>query len=240
MKSFLKSETEKKIYYIILKYPGIHLTKISELLNIKISDLKNQLQFLEEERLIHSKEDSGFKRYYIGDRNIGSRDKRVTNTQQKIYELIQENPGLHLSKIAVLMQMRLSLAQYHLANLNRDNLIISITEDGYKRFYIKDSDIGSEDKKIVSLLRKEIPLQIVTFLLKKSNAKHKEILEVIDVSPSTLSYHLNKLVEFEIIEVKSYGSEKGYKIKNKRAVISVLVKYIVADGFKDLWDDFGI
>jgi len=240
MKSFLKSETEKKIYYIILKYPGVHLTKISELLNMKISDLENQLQFLEENRVILSKEDSGFKRYYLEDRNIGPRDKRVTNTQQKIYELIQENPGLHLSKIAELMQMRLSLAQYHLANLKRDNLIISITEEGYKRFYIKDSDIGSEDKKIVSLLRKEIPLQIVTFLLKKSNAKHKEILEVIDVSPSTLSYHLNKLVEFEIIEVKSYGSEKGYKIKNKRAVISVLVKYIVADGFKDLWDDFGI
>lgn len=65
-------------------------------------------------------------------------------------------------------------------------------------------------------------------------------MEHLGISPSNLSYHLNKLVKYEIIEVKSYGDEKGYKLKNKKEVLQCLLNYIVIDGFKDLWDDFRI
>lgn len=240
MNKLLESEEQRIIYNLLRKYPGLHLTKIATLLNMKIPIVEQQLGRLEEIGVVSSKLDAGFRTYYVEEGKVGAQDKRVLETQRKIYELIKKNPGLHLSKIAELMNMRLSLAQYHLLNLERDNLIISDKEEGYKRYYIEDSGVGTKEKRIVSLLRREIPLKIVLFLLKKSNAQHKEILEHLNVSPSTLSYHLNKLVEYEIVDVTSYGEDKGYRIRNRREIIRCLLNYIVVDGFKEMWDDFKI
>jgi len=47
-------------------------------------------------------------------------------TRRKIYELIEKNPGLHLSKIAELLKMRVSLAEYHLLFLEKKDTIETI------------------------------------------------------------------------------------------------------------------
>lgn len=162
-----ESEEQKKIYSMILKYPMLYRTKIALLLDMNISIVEQLLDNLEKKGLIVSTEEEGLKKYYVKDKKNQLDQSRMVQSQQKIYELIQKNPGLHLSKISELMNMRLSLAQYHLLNLEHDNLIISVTEGGYKRYYVKDSTIGTEEKKLLALLRQEIPLKIVLFLLKK-------------------------------------------------------------------------
>jgi predicted transcriptional regulator len=240
MTRFLETEEQKKIYYIILKNPGIHLTKIANLLTMNITIVETHLLTLEKKGVIIATNEAGYKTYTVVEQRVGSRDKRVTDTQQKIYDLIQKNQGLHLSKIAELMNMRLSLAQYHLSNLEKDHLIVSVSEKGYKRYYSDETSIGSQEKKILALLRQEIPLKIITFLIKNQTAQHKQIMEYIQVSPSTLSYHLNKLVTAEIIEVSAYGEEKGYRIRNKKEIMRCLLKYVLIESFDELWDDFSI
>ena len=240
MHKSIESEEERKIYNLIVQHPGLHLTKIATLLNMRITLVDQYLHKLEEKGVISSSTDEGYKCFFNDEKKVGSQDKRTLITQRKIYELIQKNPGLHLSKIAERMNMRLSLAQYHLYNLERNSLIVAEIEEGYKRYYVQDSEVGSREKQIISLLRRDIPLQIVLHLLKKNLAKHKELLEFVNVSPSTLSYHLTKLVEYEILDVQTYGEEKGYKIKNRREILRILLQYIVVDGFKELWDDFKI
>jgi predicted transcriptional regulator len=234
------TEEQKKIYYIILKNPGIYLTKIANLLPMNIAVVETHLLSLEKKGFIVSTKEEGFKTYSVVEQRVGARDRRVTDTQQKIFDIIQINQGLHLSKIAELMNMRLSLAQYHLSNLERDHMVIAVSEKGYKRYYTDAINIGSQEKKILALLRQETPLKIITFLIKRQTAQHKQILEHISVSPSTLSYHLNKLVLAEIIEVSAYGEEKGYRIRNRKEIKSCVLKYVLTKGLDDLWDDFSI
>ena len=88
-------------------------------------------------------------------------------------------------------------------------------------------------------------LKIVLFLVSNPNMRHKDILRNLDITSSTLSYHLNKLVDFGIIQVKPHGREKGYSLKNKEEIVKILKKYelqielhFAIDGFKDLWEDF--
>ena len=102
-------------------------------------------------------------------------------TRRKIYELVSRNPGLHLSKIAKLLKMRISLVEYHLLFLEKHHAIRGIKESGYTRYYI-EGVIGTSDKKFLSLLRQEIPLRVVLFLLKNDNSQHKEIIKNVDVS----------------------------------------------------------
>lgn len=164
------------------------------------------------------------------------------NTRRKIYELVVKNQGLHLSKIADLLKMSISLVEYHLLFLEKNGIMYSEKESGFVRYYTK-SGIGNSDREMLSILRQEIPLKIVLFLLKTTNATHKDILKVCDVAPSTLSYHLKKLVNHKIISMTAYGEDRGYSIVDKEEIIRILVQYRpynVFESFQGIWTDLRI
>jgi predicted transcriptional regulator len=163
-------------------------------------------------------------------------------TRRKIYDLVAKNPGLHLSKIADLLNMRVSLAEYHLLYLEKNQMVTPVSESGYTRYYVKGG-IGTEDKRVLALLRQDVPLRIILLLLKCVSSQHKELLQNIDVAPSTLSYHLKKLVACGIISVQTYGEERGYSVINKEMITRLLIQYKpynLIESFKDVWTDLTV
>lgn len=241
MTEFTVAETRQAILDIIGKHPGIYCSKIAESLNLKFTLVQEVLHDLEETYKIYSVETEGFKRYYIKEVPPKILDRRISQTRKKIIEVITNNPGLHQSKIAETLNMRLSLAEYHLRQMEQENIIFAVKDVGYyKRYYITGSEAGAKERIIISLLREKIPLKIVLFLFKHPNAKHKEILQNFNISSSTLTYHLTKLVQYEIIEIPSYGEEKGYLITNKQKLFCLMKKYRLiplTTSFIDIWDD---
>lgn len=246
MSGFPDSEKQKKIYNLIFHNPGVHLSKIAELLNMKISEVEYYLQYFEKKGIINVTKEAGYERYYIEDRRVKTRDKRTLGIRKEIYDIVAKNPGLYLSKIAEMLDMSIPLTDYHLRYMERNREIIAVKDARgyYKRCYIAESRIESQDKKVLEVLGKKIPLKIVLFLLKRSNLKHKEILKRLDISSSTLSYHLTKLVNTGILDVRSYGKEKGYTLKDRDEIIRTLKKYelhielqLAIEGFKDLWEN---
>ena len=164
-------------------------------------------------------------------------------TRRKVCDLLSKNPGLHLSKIAEMLNIRISLAEYHLLYMERNNIITAVAEKGYKRYFIESSMIGSKDKRTLAILRQENPLKIVLFLLENPNTIHKEILEKFDISKSTLSYHLKKLVKKGIISIQILSKEKTYKVINEKEIINLLIRfkpYAVLESFKDIWRDLKV
>jgi predicted transcriptional regulator len=163
-------------------------------------------------------------------------------TRRKIFDIVSKNPGLHLSKIAEMLSMRVSLVEYHLLYMEKNQVVHPVRKSGYVRYYIK-GEVGTEDKKILAVLRQKIPLRILLLLLKHDKSQHKDILKNLDIAPSTLSYHLKKLVKHEIIAVHTYGEERGYSIGDKEKIVRFLIQYkpyTVIEGFKDIWVDLGI
>lgn len=165
-------------------------------------------------------------------------DRRTRETRNKMFNLISENPGLHLSRIAETFEMSTPLAEYHLINMAKDDLIIDVKDNGgrYKRFYVKNRGFGKQDKKYLSLLRQKPLLKIVVLLLEKRRLKHKELREHLNIASSTLSYRLNKLVDNGILETYSYGKDKGYALKDENEILWVICKYKLDSSVKELSD----
>lgn len=158
-------------------------------------------------------------------------------SRKKIYEVIAKHPGLHMSKIAKMLNMQLSLVQYHLYCLEEKGLVEVVRDAGFTRYYPKGK-LTSRDKEIIFILRKRNCLRIVTLLLKHKTLTHGEILKHIGLAASTLSYYLNELVKKGILTV---DMEKRYKIANEEEIVKVLTlyrPYTLIEGFKDLWIDF--
>ena len=163
--------------------------------------------------------------------------------RKKIYRVIEKNPGINLSSIAELLKMNVPLVDYHTLQLRDDQLITIDKTGGFKRYY-PVGKTGIKEKGILHVLRQEIPLKIVLFLIENPYSKHKEILVKFDIAGSTLTYHLNKLVKAGIIKYYEEGEIKGYVLADEKEVVKFLIKYKpsrVLKRFKETWaDDFKI
>jgi predicted transcriptional regulator len=159
--------------------------------------------------------------------------------RRKIYNLIAKNPGLHARKIAELISLSGQLTDYHLLYLERNKLITSVKEEGYRRYYV-EGKLGLRDRRRIAVLRQETPLKIVLFLLRNPNSQHKDILAYFDIAKSTISYHLQKLVKNEIIVVQGSGKDKRYHVINEKEIIALLIRYKPysrIESFRELWAD---
>ncbi len=246
MSKNLDVETQKKIYKLLSKHPGLFLTAIAEELHLECSLAERCLDSLEKTGGVFSLQERSFpRRFYLKKRRRrrhGVRVRRTRKIHEKIFNLISRNPGLSLSSIAKKIRISVQLADYHLSSMERSNRIIGTKEEReyYRRYYIKDSGIGPQEKKIVALLRQEQLLRIVLLVLKKPNMQHKNLAEALGIHPSTLTHHISRLDESGILAVVTYGREKGYAVRDRKEITWIIRSYIfdsITENFKEMWDE---
>jgi predicted transcriptional regulator len=234
----------KNIHDIIVKHPGANIDTIAELLQKKPSEIQERLRILEKHNMIISTKESGENRYYINSFSTNIADDNKEDTRRRIYNLIAERPGLYLAKIAETLGMSIQLAEYHLVQMQRDRLITAVKKLGrqHKRYYLAESGISTQERKILELLAKNTSLDIILLLLNHQTMQHKNLNTKLKISPSRLSYYLTQLVDNGILVVNPYGDEKGYELKNKEEILRIIKKYklkIVYDStveeFFDIW-----
>src|SRR5437899_8456959 len=143
-----------------------------------------------------------------------------------------------------------SFADYHLWFLVRHELYTSAMYGEYKRFFPR-SRPGQEEvraaltdveKRILAFLRQPVPLRVINFLMEREAATHKEILEQVPVSPSTLSHHLKKMEIAGLID-RAEPRERGYRARDPKAVARLMTTYELAtpdqvDTFIRVWGEF--
>jgi len=246
MSKKLKLEIWIKIFSIILKNTRTELHQILDQSNLALSVVNKYLASMDEHNEIFVVRVKGEEFYLISkDKPKFREEGRSIGIRIQIYFLISKEPGLHLSKIAEILDMSPALAEYHLLYLEQNDYIRGVKDEKgyYKRYYVKISGVGTEDKKILNLLRQDLPLRIVLNIFQHRSLRHKDLLEIFDIAPSTLSYYLNKLRDSDIVELTSYGEEKGYALKNEKEIIRLIRKYRLAEfveGFTDTWKDLNL
>ena len=174
------------------------------------------------------------------------------STRQRVYQAVNEHPGLHLREVARRLDLRASHAEYHLHQLTKAGLVKAERSEGYKRYFvtiepnreIPDGAVQPEDRSWVSLLRQERPLEIVAHLLQQGPSQMGEIADRMNVAKSTLSYHVDKLEEEGIVERTRDGNQRYLQLTDRERAIRILVQHeppedLVA-GFEQLWDDVGL
>jgi predicted transcriptional regulator len=175
----------------------------------------------------------------------GKQEALFLDTRQRIYNLIEQNPGLHFREVQRRTGLAVGSLQYHLGYLAKKQ-IIRIEKNGkFTRYYSVAGPQLGESQSTMSLLRQESLRKIMIFLLTKKRANNTRIAEALGLSPSTISWHLDKLVKAGLIEKKRKGRKIFYKVINSEQVASILREYKksffdeLVDNFVDVWDNVG-
>jgi predicted transcriptional regulator len=240
-----QTNTHHLIYSLLSDTTGMTITQLTHHLNQTEIDLTIILRHLETQGVLQKKYLNGEWWYSLKKTKRGKINKRKQKTlaiRQKIVLLLLENPGLNLTSIAEQLSLSPQLTEYHLLYLCRNNKIMSIKgKKGYfRRFYIKESGVGKIDKDVIAVLRQPNLLRVVLMIMKHPTLSHQELADQLHLHPSTLTHHISRLAEYDLVESVHRGKEKVYQVKQRRKIMGIVRKYIynvITDGFRDMWEE---
>ncbi|TLZ57883.1 MAG: winged helix-turn-helix transcriptional regulator [Methanobacteriota archaeon] len=161
-------------------------------------------------------------------------------SRRRIYDFLTANPGVHLRKIGQVLGMSTGMLSYHLGYLERNGILKS-EEDGHRKRYFIARAFVEAQRRILAVLRQDVPRKIVLELLFFGERTFGELQASVGVSKSTLSYHLQKLMHREVLLRGRRERESVFSIKDLEEVRKLLLanqssfQDDAVDRFADLW-----
>lgn len=177
------------------------------------------------------------------DRHGARQDKALElEIRQRLYSIISRFPGLHYREIQRRTGIAMGQLTYHLDCLKKVHLIKTVKDGEYLRYYTNEQ-MGIDERKILELSRQKSVRHILLYLLENDSCDHISLVNSICLSPSTISWHIKKLIDANIISKKSEGRRSIYSVNEPEHVKTVLTKYKesfldkLVDRFIEMWDN---
>lgn len=171
-------------------------------------------------------------------------DALELENRRKIYQLVSKYPGMYLREIEKHLGLAIGVLDYNLSYLEKKEILMVEREGNRKRYFVKE-DVSFGDKATISLLRQEIPRRIVIHLMLNPNASFQDVLAQFKISKSTLSFHMKKLTEANIVGGEKEGRSTFYHVIEPENTARVILTYkasfldSVVDRFAEVWGDMG-
>jgi predicted transcriptional regulator len=158
------------------------------------------------------------------------KDDALSGVRKDLYSYIEKHPGEHLANITKTFNLSSSSARYHLSVLEGMDQIVSHKNGKYKRFYINKNGYskytnGNGYKHIMSALKNVTARRIVKFIISNPNANQKSVSNALNIHPSTVNWHAERLRDAEVLSKSKKGKEIVYSLNEDvqvRKVIRIL------------------
>jgi len=120
----LDNFTRGMIYGFIMSNPGVHYNYIKQKLGLNNSSIVYHLTVLERQELIKSEKVGLYKRFYPVNVSLSETGlMELSEAQEKLLELVRQNPGLTQRDISERMGLSSRLVNYHVGLLQRSRLV---------------------------------------------------------------------------------------------------------------------
>lgn len=147
----------------------------------------------------------------------------LANTQILLMKQIEQTPGIRYRELLRLTGLVNGVLTYHLAALERANVIKVIRESRMTRYY--PVSVSDQESAILKFIRREPIRQILLFVLEHDMCTFNEIVDHTQKAPSTVSSHLMRLREAGVILIRHGEYHQLYRVAESELVADVLSKY---------------
>ena len=135
-------------------------------------------------------------------------------TRQQVYDVIEQNAGIHLRGICHLLNRQMGVIQYHVYVLESANLIHSIKDGRYKRFFITTRPLSLERQTILSLLQRKTTAKVIHLLVQHNGngISRGLIAQELNFTIQAITWHLQKLMDANVISLLKTNGKNYYHI----------------------------
>jgi predicted transcriptional regulator len=127
------------------------------------------------------------------------------NTRTRIAETVQTKPGIHFNGIVRTCDLATGQVQYHLDRLLSEDALVKA--DLYGRSHYFPTEYDEWERSALSLLRRETTREVAAVILESGPIRPTELVQELGLARSTLEWHVNHLVEQDVIEKRYTTSD---------------------------------
>ena len=152
------------------------------------------------------------------------------DVRKRIYRVIGGSPGLHFREIQRRTKLAVGSLQYHLDYLQKHHIVRTQTEGKFVRYYsVRNAPAWESDaegsRDTMAFLRHASARKILLYLLEVKRANNEKIAARIGLSPSTTSWHLDKMVERHVLARSREGRKTYFSIVRPEEAKGLVVTY---------------
>jgi WD40 repeat protein/DNA-binding CsgD family transcriptional regulator len=143
---------------------------------------------------------------------IKKRHPLENKMRELIYEYIELNPGENYSSIKKTLGLANGTLVYHLKILKKEDLVKSVSDGRYKRFYPVEST--KLDQNLVyehegPQMLTELQRKIIKKVEEEPNISQVDVARSLGVSRQLVNYHMNKLAKAGVLKLKRKAKLKS-------------------------------
>lgn len=122
----------------------------------------------------------------------------MTTQRDHIRQYVARHPGVHFNQLARDLDLATGQLQYHVKKLRRTDAIVA--ESLYGRTHYYTPEYGEWERGAVAVLRRETARDVLLALIESGPTPPGPVAADLDIARSTLEWHLNHLVEQDLVE----------------------------------------
>lgn len=134
-------------------------------------------------------------------------------SRRAIYQEIADSPGIHFRALLDTLSYAQGTLQYHLRKLTDENLV-EVSDDGKYTRYYPAADFDEAEQTVMNALRREYSRRILAHLLADGPLSTTDLSERLDKAQSTISWHLSKLADADLVAKERDGRSVVYDVTN--------------------------
>ncbi|WP_049981641.1 winged helix-turn-helix transcriptional regulator [Halolamina rubra] len=121
----------------------------------------------------------------------------MSDTRERLLAHVREHPGRHASALGRELDLATGQLQYHLRRLRRAGRVVA--DDRYGRTHYFPPGYDDCERERIALARRETARAVLVALL-SGERPAAELADDLDVARSTLSYHVDRLREADLVD----------------------------------------
>lgn len=147
---------------------------------------------------------------------IEGHDVLENETRKAIYDEVCREPGLGVKELAETADVSYSTASYHLERLEEADMVVS-SKRGKKLCYFQNGGTYTEDEReLLKVLRNEEAMRVFMDIHEHPGTYRTRIADRLDVSTTTVNWHLDGLVEAGLVDENRDGRTAHLYVDQER------------------------
>lgn len=170
-------------------------------------------------------------------------EEPALESRREIFAAIRKTPGIHFRALLRQLPYAQGTLQYHIRQLRNQGLLDEEDDGEFTRYYPSDT-FEPDDKTVMNALRREYSRRIVAHLAADGPLTTTELADRLDKSPSTVSWHLSRLREADLVSRERDGRSVPYALTDPDRVTRLYTIHRksfadrLVDRLLDIWSEY--
>ena len=166
----------------------------------------------------------------------------MTHQRERIRDHVAAHPGLHFNELARQLDLAPGQLQYHVRKLTGEDRVVADHRYGRTHYYPPEFD--EWERGALALVRRETARDVLLSLLERGPTVPATVADDLAIARSTLEWHLDRLVEQELVEKRRDSRNRVTLALARPAATAALLRKLspslperMVDRFTRLVDD---